>query len=345
MSDDTETLRKFITGGSAIQSDLLAALDRLVVDRDSLRKALDDRHAADKKAWSAIMRATGKERGIPPNKEVVAWHVAEVERLEKEIARLRARLFPDDCPPADQERDHLAGQCETLGRENESLRAKLDRAKEVLEVNMWWVRGALDCKTWGWDGDQRESAEHCYSKGQAVLSELSADAPAPRREETRPMGWMLWGDCRLPDGFCYGGEPAKIVVDGGDAAQQTQISDKVRGFFFKRYVNGVRMAEDVRIERADTLDEAIPKAASLCQESANTVLVYSPIDDPASAVREAMVEAEKALERLASTSENFLSRVNPHNMAEGDAQQWQSAYDQATVFAPRALAKLRSVMK
>lgn len=92
MNDDIETLRRAIDLGTFTGNAAIAALERLVVDHDSLRKALDYRYAADKKAWSAIMRATGKERGLPDNKEVIAFYVAEVERLEKELTGAREAI-------------------------------------------------------------------------------------------------------------------------------------------------------------------------------------------------------------------------------------------------------------
>ena len=74
-------------------------ITKLRTDRDSLRKALDDRWAADLKAWKAIMRATGKERGLPDNKEVIAYLVAEMDRLENELSILRRRLGDDNGEP------------------------------------------------------------------------------------------------------------------------------------------------------------------------------------------------------------------------------------------------------
>jgi hypothetical protein len=49
---------------------------------------------------------------------------AACQRLESE--RLKARLYPNDCPPADQERDHLAVQCRELFTENAKLREALE---------------------------------------------------------------------------------------------------------------------------------------------------------------------------------------------------------------------------
>lgn len=128
MSDDIEALRAFIglrdessgwPDNGAI--DARAALERLIVDRDSLRKALDDRYAADIKAAKAIFAETGRTRGLPPNAEVVAWHVAEVERLEKELQDAQDTIMGHEIAGAMFEKDR------------DSLRAKLERAKEALE--------------------------------------------------------------------------------------------------------------------------------------------------------------------------------------------------------------------
>jgi len=83
--------------------------------------------------------------------------IAALGRME----RLRARLFPEDSPPADQERDFLAEQCTTLGREHDSLRAKLERAKDLI---------------YRYIDPASVKPEH-----EAILSELSADAPAPQQ--------------------------------------------------------------------------------------------------------------------------------------------------------------------
>jgi hypothetical protein len=49
------------------------------------------------------------------------------------------------------------------------------------------------------------------------------------------------------------------------------------GFFFARYVDGQRMAEDIRINVASTLDEAIAKAVRICPRTSRiTVLVHVP---------------------------------------------------------------------
>lgn len=46
------------------------------------------------------------------------------------------------------------------------------RAAETLEASRHvalWLRGALDCKQWNWDADQREAAEDAYSKLMELL--------------------------------------------------------------------------------------------------------------------------------------------------------------------------------
>jgi predicted nuclease with TOPRIM domain len=122
MSDDIETLRGLLRGFG------LDALGRIIADRDSLRKALDDRHAADKKAWSAIMRATGKERGLPDNKEVIAFYVADNERLEKERDEFAKQFCDLRCSRDDyrSERDSLRAKLEKVEQEKDNLQKRFD---------------------------------------------------------------------------------------------------------------------------------------------------------------------------------------------------------------------------
>ena len=47
-------------------------------------------------------------------------------------------------------------------------------------------------------------------------------------------------------------------------------------FFFQRYVNGQRMADDVLITKQATLEDAIPAALRLCWNSPKSVLVHIP---------------------------------------------------------------------
>jgi hypothetical protein len=156
-------------------------------DRDSLRKALDDRWAADLKAAKAIFAETGRTSGFPSVKGVVSWHVAEVERLEKEmdIATERKRLS--------------IALTEQLLTERASLRAKLDRAKEALtKVSECDVPRPV-AKAFRMDGKNskndccphglfmyEECAECSADFARAALSALSADAPAQPTHITPP---------------------------------------------------------------------------------------------------------------------------------------------------------------
>jgi ribosomal protein L40E len=183
--------------------------ERYRSDRDSLRKALDDRHAADKKAWSAIMRATGKERGLPDNKEVVAYLVAEVERLEERVAELE-QVSAEVCDKCGWAMKFPGENCRNC--ERDSLRAKLDRAKEALE---FYACKEPQC------GDTADTQEckgendnvYCGFKARAVLSELSADAPAQQTQLCPVHG--------KPFPCCVGFDPYA-------PAQPPQISDDVR---------------------------------------------------------------------------------------------------------------------
>ncbi len=72
-------------------------------------------------------------RGTPVQTEAIA----ALGRLQARIAELEQRLFPKDCPPADQERDHLAEQCVTLGRENVNLQAIIVELEKERDERPW----------------------------------------------------------------------------------------------------------------------------------------------------------------------------------------------------------------
>jgi chromosome segregation ATPase len=190
--------------------DLMGIIEKAQVEVNSLRKALDDRHADDLKAWKAIMRATGEERGIPPNKEVVAYHVAEVERLEKESSgwkqlyetekesaeavdldniSLRAKL--DDAiaelrskdPNFTPIFDSYSASCQRLDDEAEALRANLDRAKEALQrISKFDDDGNYRHRPHMGMNTALEAYNRVGDTARAILSELSADAPAQQTQ-------------------------------------------------------------------------------------------------------------------------------------------------------------------
>lgn len=49
---------------------------------------------------------------------------------------------------------------------------KIDELIECLEIQLIWVRGALDCKSWTWDEQQREAAESEYNRATQLLKTL-----------------------------------------------------------------------------------------------------------------------------------------------------------------------------
>lgn len=238
-SEDADTVVHQSAQSDAI--DYINAVERLVVDRDALRKALDDRHAADKKAWSAIMRATGKERGIPPNKEVVAYLVAEVERLEKRVKYLEG----------------CKGWA-NIAADRDSLRAKLERTKEALKSVLHLLkpeRGEIDDQLEGlpdshlfelvWSREHGDGMYPCVTAGQlrrarAVLSELSADAPAQQSQcdQLEPgysrdgLGRLFYKGVRVAEsGVPFSVQPGEpFIIDlpeNTTPAQQTQINDEL----------------------------------------------------------------------------------------------------------------------
>lgn len=61
---------------------------------------------------------------------------------------------------------------------------EVERLRDTLELHQIWLRAALDCKDWAWDGDQRQAAEEAYAQGQAALS-TPANEPAKDETEDR----------------------------------------------------------------------------------------------------------------------------------------------------------------
>jgi DNA repair exonuclease SbcCD ATPase subunit len=135
--------------------------------------------------------SVGLRQRLALAEEIAASLHKQCEAKDAEIARLKARLFPLDCPPADQERDHLAEQCATLGKENasfstenERLRAKLDRAKEALKpfakhgefIDQEFADHSNDTVAAGLPENPITLGD--FRRARAILSELAADAPA-----------------------------------------------------------------------------------------------------------------------------------------------------------------------
>jgi len=48
----------------------------------------------------------------------------------------------------------------------------------VLESSLWWLEGALQCKTWNWDADQREAAAWSLVESTKILERLKYESLA-----------------------------------------------------------------------------------------------------------------------------------------------------------------------
>lgn len=61
--------------------------------------------------------------------------------------------------------------------ENQLLKAQSDntRLREALSNQNFWVEGALTCKEWDWDPDQREAAESCLACAKEALTTPNAE--------------------------------------------------------------------------------------------------------------------------------------------------------------------------
>lgn len=72
----------------------------------------------------------------------------------------------------------------TYKEENEVLRQKIAEQAAVIENlttalnnQNFWVEGALLCKEWRWDEDQRESAESCLAFSKEALCGEEDESP------------------------------------------------------------------------------------------------------------------------------------------------------------------------
>lgn len=48
-----------------------------------------------------------------------------------------------------------------------------EEERKVFEECLWWLEGALKCKAWIWDTDQREAAQHVLDKAQTMIQEAN----------------------------------------------------------------------------------------------------------------------------------------------------------------------------
>ncbi len=300
MSDDIVTLE------NEIINRLLAERDRLQGRVATLQKALDDRHAADVKAWKPIMNAAGRERGLPSNTEVVAWHVAEVERLEKELAFVS------------REGNRLANDLRNVKADRDSLRAKLERAKGTLEcINKRASPNperTFDKAIWdlSWITDTARN----------VLSELSADAPAQQTREVQlKPGWLL-DDVRKAAARL---KPAQRTPRDLRALPDTELAEHLADLE-KQWDDLIASLEESGGHSGSPGEWLAEEMDAVCAEQKRRAHQKQISDE----VREAMAEAEKALSAF-----NGLVTVKDCTCHECSRVR----------AAQVALAKLRSVMK
>lgn len=121
--------------GSADADSALEAAD--AIERLQARVAELEKRCADYEQVLADKRRLAREIDVAMHGEEGAAKqpslcdlVGPAEALRKRNAELEKWLFPEDCPPADQERDHLAEQCATLGKENDALQSQARSLRE-----------------------------------------------------------------------------------------------------------------------------------------------------------------------------------------------------------------------
>jgi len=56
------------------------------------------------------------------------------------------------------------------------IAAAPDMLSSLKEITLW-LRAALDCETWHWDGDQRAAAESSYELGMTAIARATGEQP------------------------------------------------------------------------------------------------------------------------------------------------------------------------
>gem|GEM_PF-2850645 len=261
MSDDIETLREFIAGElgdhrAETARETLAALERVATkqghyrdalkdlregllrvetERDSLRKALDE-------AVRLRKMAEGEADSIR----------AKIDEIEQALTECGMPAQLGNPPEPWPARDRILGAyADYLKRHNEackidmenwSLRAALDRAKEALRRADQFITNGIEL---GFirmpDEDTPDTAHETPALIRAVLSELSADAPAQQTQDARlepgytrdGLGRLFYkGVRKVEPGVPLSVQPGEpFIIDlpeNTSPEQQTQISDEVR---------------------------------------------------------------------------------------------------------------------
>jgi hypothetical protein len=80
---------------------------------------------------------------------------------------------------------------------------------------------------------------------------------------------------RIADVIDEGEELCNTRAQVHEAAPKVPVTEPKAPFLFHSFVDGEKMAEDVQVERANTLSEAVQIAARICPKKQGTVLVYA----------------------------------------------------------------------
>lgn len=93
-------------------------------------------------------------------------HHRELSRISRDN-ELKANIAANELS---EDRDTWKARTEFSFQQRDELAAQNQQLREALNNQNFWVAGALTCKDWQWDGDQRESAEGCLAYAKEVLS-------------------------------------------------------------------------------------------------------------------------------------------------------------------------------
>jgi hypothetical protein len=109
--------------------------------------------------------------------DAVNWDGETMKQWDK------IRKQAETLPGSDLPRLMFQGLIESLAELMVESACEIERLRNVaqsawrgpLESVSWWLEGCLNCKTWHWDGLQREAAEQALNEAHTALAMSSAE--------------------------------------------------------------------------------------------------------------------------------------------------------------------------
>ena len=195
---------------------------------------------------SAEQLAMQAEKAREDDASVITLHMASYEMGLRDALRApeKTKRYLDKCGPfmdepgfaeasavAKLKMDEAAAE---LARRATTPPAQGSDGHQAIVSAFWWLQGALDCKTFGWDGDQHEAATQTLIDARAALAAMPSLADAERRGMMRA--------AEIAEGkerFSYGIDVAVAIrtaaaaltedLKGGDALSIDRCSETLNG--------------------------------------------------------------------------------------------------------------------